>query len=123
MYLSTLRSYVEAIWRTTGTDRKAPDPSNLHPPSSWRHGCRRCAPCTPSGTAAQARLTDTTGINGGADTDTRRRRIQHPEAQIRTEREEARRAGKECVSTGKSRWLPYQKKNTTNIRQHKQYKK
>src|SRR3546814_16699793 len=65
---------------------RSPDPSSLHTPSSWRHGCRRCAPCTPSGTAAQARLTDTTGINGGADTAPRRRRIQPPEAQIGTGR-------------------------------------
>jgi len=37
---------------------ECPDPSSLHTPSSWRRGCRRCAPHTSIGTAAQARLTD-----------------------------------------------------------------
>src|SRR3546814_14051878 len=44
-------------WRTTGTDRKAPDTTTLHTPSSWRHGCRRCDQCTPKRTAAPERRT------------------------------------------------------------------
>src|SRR3546814_18736522 len=43
----------------------------------------------------------------------------HSRADLRRTRSEERRVGKECVSTCRSRWSPYQLKKNTTINGHK----
>src|SRR3546814_11847301 len=53
-------------------------------------------------------------LTGGGTLDRKAIRLSRPAVLTSSERSEERRVGKECVSTSRSRWAPYQekKKNT-----------